>query len=53
LAQLAEGGRLVLPLGGREQQMLTVIKKSKGTYELSAAELCVFVPLVSDREVNI
>jgi len=46
LDQLAEGGRLVLPLGGRYSQMLTIVKKSKGKFETQDVCACVFVPLV-------
>lgn len=44
--QLAEGGRLVIPLGSSFSQVLTVIEKGPGG--LTASEICgcVFVPLL-------
>ena len=44
--QLAEGGRLVLPLGGRDRQTLTVVRKVHGELEEESSVPCVFVPLV-------
>ena len=46
-SQLTIGGRLVLPIGSRGQQHLTVIeRRGDGTYEETAHEPCVYVPLV-------
>ena len=46
-SQLALGGRLVLPIGSRGQQHLTVIERTgEDTYEETAHEACVYVPLV-------
>jgi len=45
-AQLADGGRLVIPVGGRWEQTLTVIEKTGTTMRSSAVCGCVFVPLV-------
>lgn len=44
--QLAEGGRLVIPVGDSYSQVLTVIKKEKGTFKEEQICGCVFVPLV-------
>ena len=44
-----DGGRLVIPLGGRFSQELTVIKKKKGRLKTEKVCGCVFVPLVSER----
>jgi len=47
IEQLDEGGRLVIPLGGRFSQELTVIKKKKGRLETEKVCGCVFVPLIT------
>ena len=44
--QLAEGGRLVLPLGDRYLQTLTLVTKEKGKIKVEGSIGCVFVPLV-------
>jgi protein-L-isoaspartate(D-aspartate) O-methyltransferase len=44
--QLAEGGRLVIPVGGASMQMLTVIEKKDGKIVTHKEGFCVFVPLV-------
>jgi protein-L-isoaspartate(D-aspartate) O-methyltransferase len=44
--QLAEGGRLVLPVGERFFQTLTVVTKEKGRIKREDSIGCVFVPLV-------
>ncbi len=43
--QLAEGGRLVIPLGSRLHQELTVIRRVGEVVEEDRREGCVFVPL--------
>ena len=43
--QLAEGGRLVIPLGSRWHQELTVIRRVGERFEEDRREGCVFVPL--------
>jgi protein-L-isoaspartate(D-aspartate) O-methyltransferase len=49
LAQLAEGGRLVMPVGGAESQILVTCERDdKGTLHYRAGASCVFVPLISD-----
>ena len=45
LDQLAEGGRLVIPLGSRLYQELTVIRRVGERFEEDRREGCVFVPL--------
>lgn len=44
--QLAEGGILVIPLGGPSCQTLQAIRKSNGRAQVSALTPCRFVPLV-------
>ena len=45
-AQLADGGRLVIPIGSHGQQDLTVIARTGDAFVESVHESCVFVPLV-------
>ena len=47
--QLAEGGRLIIPVGDRYSQMLTRVGKKAG--EIIKTELfpCVFVPLIGEH----
>lgn len=49
LAELAEGGRLVMPVGGAESQILVTCERDdKGTLHYRAGASCVFVPLIGD-----
>jgi protein-L-isoaspartate(D-aspartate) O-methyltransferase len=49
LAELAEGGRLVMPVGGAESQILVTCERDdKGSLHYRAGATCVFVPLISD-----
>lgn len=52
LQQLAVGGRLVMPVGGREQQLLVVDRHEKGFSE-TFIEKVQFVPLVSGEVDNV
>lgn len=45
LSQLAEGGRLVLPVGGRGYQELEIWKKEKGEFTCRSSLGVAFVPL--------
>jgi protein-L-isoaspartate(D-aspartate) O-methyltransferase len=47
LDQLALGGRLVIPLGDRTLQELTVVRRTADGYRTATAGACRFVPLVS------
>ena len=49
--QLAEGGRLIIPVGWEDSQQLQLIEKRNGQLRTSLRELCRFVPLISDRPV--
>jgi protein-L-isoaspartate(D-aspartate) O-methyltransferase len=46
LAQLADGGRMILPVGGTEHQELQLIEKRGDTFPTRMLEGCRFVPLV-------
>lgn len=46
LAQLAEGGRMIIPVGSGDAQQLQLIERSGGEVRISAREMCRFVPLV-------
>jgi protein-L-isoaspartate(D-aspartate) O-methyltransferase len=46
IEQLSEGGRLVVPVGERHLQTLTVLIKEKGKTRTEESIGCVFVPLI-------
>lgn len=46
--QLAGCGRLVVPVGSRDEQQLQLVRKSGGQIVISAHELCRFVPLIGE-----
>ena len=46
VAQLVEGGRMIMPVGGEDAQQLQLIEKRNGEARVSLRELCRFVPLV-------
>jgi len=48
LAQLAEGGRMVIPVGSYDSQQLQLIHMHNGQPQTELRELCRFVPLVMD-----
>jgi len=50
LAQLAEGGRMILPVGREDSQQLQLIQIRNGQPHTTLRELCRFVPLVSGVE---
>ena len=49
LDQLAEGARLVIPVGSRHTQRLTVVRRIADGVETTVGEACVFVPLVGSQ----
>jgi protein-L-isoaspartate(D-aspartate) O-methyltransferase len=49
LEQLARGGRLVIPIGDRALQDLTIIERVDDGFRTTHAGACRFVPLVSDE----
>jgi len=46
LAQLAEGGRMIIPVGDEDNQELQLIEKHSGAFSTKTLEGCRFVPLV-------
>jgi len=46
LAQLAESGRMIVPVGGVENQELRLIERNHDTFRMTMLEPCRFVPLV-------
>ncbi len=46
IAQLMEGGRMVLPIGPQHAQMLTLIEKRRGAVHQKELASCAFVPLI-------
>ena len=46
LDQLAPGGRMLIPLGEREQQTLTLVRKTADGVQTEEVSACVFVPLL-------
>jgi len=49
LEQLAVGGRLVIPIGDRALQDLTIVERTAGGFRERTAGACRFVPLVSSE----
>jgi protein-L-isoaspartate(D-aspartate) O-methyltransferase len=49
LAQLGEGGRLVIPTGGLATQTLRIVVREEGQFHEREELGCVFVPLVGDQ----
>lgn len=46
LAQLAQGGRMVVPVGSLENQELQLVERSHGTLRTTVLDTCRFVPLI-------
>jgi protein-L-isoaspartate(D-aspartate) O-methyltransferase len=46
MRQLADGGRLVIPVGSRHEQTLRIIERQGDSYQDSNAGGCIFVPLI-------
>jgi protein-L-isoaspartate(D-aspartate) O-methyltransferase len=47
LAELAEGGRMIIPVGTADSQQLQLVRMENGQARIALRELCRFVPLVS------
>ena len=48
IEQLAEGGRMVIPIGDRYSQMLNLVRKTRGKIQTEELCACVFVPLIGE-----
>ena len=46
--QLAEGGKMVIPVGGSFSQALLLVEKEKGKIKTTSVCGCVFVPLIGE-----
>jgi protein-L-isoaspartate(D-aspartate) O-methyltransferase len=46
LAQLRDGGRMIIPIGGADAQQLQLIHKQYGLPRITLREPCRFVPLI-------
>lgn len=49
VAQLADGGRMILPVGSRHEQQLQLVRKLDDQIAVTNHELCRFVPLVGEE----
>jgi protein-L-isoaspartate(D-aspartate) O-methyltransferase len=49
IAQLADGARLVVPVGSRSSQQLTIVERRGEATSEELADACVFVPLVGSH----
>jgi protein-L-isoaspartate(D-aspartate) O-methyltransferase len=48
VAQLAEAGRMVVPVGTRQEQQLQLVRKIGGKIFITALDMCRFVPLIGE-----
>jgi protein-L-isoaspartate(D-aspartate) O-methyltransferase len=48
LARLADGGRLVIPVGGRREQELLLVERDGPRLRTTRHGACVFVPLIGE-----
>lgn len=48
LEQLADGGRMIVPVGAPQTQQLQLIRKQNGELVVYPREMCRFVPLIAD-----
>ena len=53
LAQLAEGGRMIIPIGPPDSQQLQLIRMVDGRPRITLRELCRFVPLISGEPTGL
>ncbi|MHC4197686.1 MAG: protein-L-isoaspartate O-methyltransferase family protein, partial [Planctomycetota bacterium] len=53
VSQLADGGRLVIPVGVPEHQVLYRITRRGGSIEEERLLSCVFVPLVGNKDIGV
>jgi protein-L-isoaspartate(D-aspartate) O-methyltransferase len=47
--QLADGGKMILPVGSRQEQQLQLVRKVCGEIVVNNEELCRFVPLLGEH----
>jgi len=52
IEQLAVGGRMVIPVGDRDSQVLQLIDRDNGNLQRNVTTPCRFVPLVGDQGWN-
>ena len=52
LRQLADGGRLVVPIGGRESQVLTLVTRRGDDFTTTSLSEARFVPLIGQHGWN-
>jgi protein-L-isoaspartate(D-aspartate) O-methyltransferase len=50
--QLADGGKLIVPVGSRDEQQLQVVRKIGDQITVTPRELCRFVPLIGEQGWN-
>jgi protein-L-isoaspartate(D-aspartate) O-methyltransferase len=48
VGQLAEGGRMILPVGPEDSQQLQLVRIENGQPRVTLRDLCRFVPLISE-----
>lgn len=49
LEQLADGGKIVIPVGGHDEQVLTLVEKVGGRFLETRGIACRFVPLIGEQ----
>jgi protein-L-isoaspartate(D-aspartate) O-methyltransferase len=49
LEQLTDGGKLVVPMGGPDEQILTLVERQAGRFLETAGIACRFVPLIGQQ----
>lgn len=47
LAQLSVGGRLIIPVGGRKQELKLIVRTGEDSFDTNVVEAAKFVPLLS------
>jgi len=52
VAQLAEAGRMIIPVGSPDSQQLQLIRMENGQPRITLRELCRFVPLISENGLS-
>jgi protein-L-isoaspartate(D-aspartate) O-methyltransferase len=52
LAQLQIGGKMVIPVGDKEQMMTLITRKSAKLFDKQLIEKCAFVPMLKDKSLK-